>query len=162
MSENNSNFIKKKQPNSAYCFACGLDNPFGLQLVFHDNDLDEVYCEAIIPEKFNGYRGVAHGGIVAALMDEVTIRTAMIADPNHFMMTAKLELKYRHPVPTETPLKLTGKLVRDRGRVIQAEGTLMLPDGSIAVEALTTAAELPPDHAVDESERAELGWRVYD
>ena len=152
----------KRQPNSAYCFACGLDNPFGLQLIFHDNDSDEVYCETTIPEKFNGYKGVVHGGIVAALMDEVAIRTAMIADPDRFMMTAKLELKYRRPVPTNTVLSLTGKLLKDRGRILQAEGRLTLPDGSVAVEALITAAELPEGHEIDDSGIAELGWRVYD
>ena len=156
------NNMIKRQPNSSHCFACGLENPFGLQLVFYDNGENEVYCDTLIPDKFNGYPGVAHGGIVAAMMDEVVIRTAMIEDPNRFMMTAKLELKYRQPVPTNTPLHLVGKLIRDRGRVLQAEGRLLLPDGSTAVEALITAADLPQDHAVDEDALAGLGWRVYD
>lgn len=160
--ENNKEEQIKKQPNSAHCFACGLENPFGLQLTFFDNGHDEVYCETTVPNKFNGYPGVAHGGIVAAMMDEVVIRTAMIADPNRFMMTAKLELKYRQPVPTNTMLRLKGKLIRDRGRVLQAEGQLVLPDDSIAVEAVITAAQLPENHVVDDRAIEELGWRVYD
>ena len=152
----------KKQPNSAHCFACGLENPFGLKLIFFDNDEDEVYCETVIPDKFNGYPGVAHGGIVAAMMDEVVIRTAMIKDPNRLMMTGKLELKYRRPVPTNTTLRLVGKLVRDRRRSLQAEGRLILPDGSVAVEAAITAFELPEEHQVDEAGREALGWQVYD
>ncbi len=157
--ENDHSETVKKQPNSAYCFACGLENAFGLQLKFYDNDVDEVYCETTIPDKFNGYPGIAHGGIVAAMLDEVILRTAMIIDPNRFMLTAKLELKYRLPVPTNTNLRLIGKLVRDRGRVLQAEGRLLLPDGSIAVEAVITAAELPQDYDLGE---AGLGWRVYE
>lgn len=154
--------MNNRQPNSAQCFACGLENPFGLQLVFFDNGENEVYCDTIIPDKFNGYPGVAHGGIVAAMMDEVVIRTAMIEDPNRFMMTAKLELKYRQPVPTNTALHLVGTLIRDRGRVLQAEGRLMLPDGSVAVEAVITAADLPKEHVVDDEALSSLGWRVYD
>ena len=151
-----------RQPNSHYCFACGLENPYGLQLRFTDNAVDEVYCETSIPDRFSGYPGVAHGGVVAAMLDEVVIRTAMIADPNRFMMTARLELKYRRPVPTNTPLKLTGRLVRDRGRILQAEGRLELPDGLIAVEAAITAAEMPAGSEVDDVTLQALGWKVYD
>lgn len=152
----------KKQPNSIHCFACGLENAFGLQLTFHDNGIDEVTCRTIIPDQFNGYPGVAHGGVVAAMMDEVTIRTAMISDPNRFMMTASLELKYRKPVPTNTELQLTGKLLRDRGRILRASGTLVLPDGSVAVEAQVTAVDLPDDFAMDHETMSQLGWRVYE
>jgi acyl-coenzyme A thioesterase PaaI-like protein len=154
--------VHQKQPNSHHCFACGLDNPHGLHLRFTDNGIDEVYCETRISDAFNGYPGVAHGGVVAAMLDEVVIRTAMIADPNRFMMTARLELKYRRPVPTNTPLKLTGKLVRDRGRILQAEGRIELPDGTVAVEAAITAADLPGGFEVNEELLQALGWKVYD
>ncbi len=150
-----------KQPNSHNCFACGLENPYGLQLTFHDNGRDEVTCEYTVPEHFNGYPGVAHGGIVAAMLDEVVIRTAMIADPNRFMMTATIELKYRQPVPTGVPLRLTGRMIRDRGRVARAAGELRLPDGSIAVEAEIVMADLPDGHLTDEKMLERLGWKVY-
>lgn len=151
-----------QQPNSSNCFACGLENPFGLQLKFFDNGTDEVTCTTRVPDRFNGFPGIAHGGIVAALMDEVLIRTAMISDPNRFMMTAKIELKYRKPVPTNTELHLSGRLLRNRGRILQAEGVLQLPDGSVAVEAQITGADLPPEIALNEEIRSQLGWRVYD
>lgn len=150
-----------KQPNSKNCFACGLENPFGLQLVFYDNGADEVRCSYEIPDKFNGYPGIAHGGIVAAMMDEVVIRTAMISDPNRFMMTATMEIKYRRPVPTRTPLTLTGKMLRDRGRAARAVGELRLPDGTVAVEAEMMMVDLPDGHKVDDRMLAELGWKVY-
>ena len=150
-----------KQPNSKNCFACGLENPFGLQLEFYDDGVDTVSCSYAVPDHFNGYPGVAHGGIVAAMMDEVVIRTAMISDPNRFMLTARMELKYRQPVPTGTPLTLTGRMVRDRGRAARAVGELRLPDGSLAVEAEMTMFDLPESHQVDEQWRAELGWKVY-
>jgi acyl-coenzyme A thioesterase PaaI-like protein len=149
------------QPNSAHCFACGLENPYGLQLRFTDNGVDEVYCHYTIPARFNGYPGVAHGGIVAALMDEVIIRTCFIHDPNRFMMTAKMEIRYRLPVPTETPLALRGRMLKDRGPIAQAAGELRLPDGSLAIEASMTMADMPAEHKVDAAMRAQLGWKVY-
>jgi len=150
-----------KQPNSINCFACGLENPFGLQLEFYDNGVDEVTCTYIVPERFNGYPGIAHGGIVAAMMDEVVIRTAMIADPNRFMMTATIELKYRRPVPTSTRLHLVGRMIRDRGRYARAAGELRLPDGTVAVEAEMMMADLPESHRLDDAVLEQLGWKVY-
>ncbi len=156
-----NDLTKHPQPNSALCFACGLQNPFGLQLRFTDNGVDEVYCDYTIPERFNGYPGVAHGGIVAAMLDEVVIRTCFIHDHNRFMMTAKMELKYRLPVPTNTPLTLTGKMVKDRGAIAQAVGELRLPDGTLAVEASMAMADMPAEHKVDDAMLTQLGWKVY-
>lgn len=151
-----------RQPNSHHCFVCGLKNPFGLKLRFYDNGIDEVRCEYRIPKEYQGYPGVAHGGIVAAILDEAAGRTSMISDPMHFMMTAKMELKYRQPVPIDTPLVITGRLVKDRGRVAQAAGEIRLPDGTVAVEAFLTLADLPPAFQVDAGIAEQLGWQIHD
>ena len=60
--------MQSRQPNSHHCFVCGLQNPFGLQLHFYDNGEDEVRCEYSIPDRYQGYPGIAHGGIVAAIL----------------------------------------------------------------------------------------------
>ncbi len=152
----------KAQPNSHHCFVCGLKNPFGLKLAFFDNGSDQVRCEYAIPDEYQGYPGVAHGGVVAAILDEAVSRTAMIEDHMHFMMTAKMELKYRQPVPLNTPLTITAKRIRDRGRLAQARGELRLPDGTLAVEATLTLVELPDQFIVTEEIVAQLGWKVYE
>ncbi len=149
-----------KQPNSHQCFVCGLKNPVGLKLAFYDNGLDEVRCEYSIPAEYNGYPGVAHGGIVAAILDEVIGRVSMIGDRNHFMMTVKMEVKYRQPVPVETPLVIIGRLVKMRGRLAQAVGEVRLPDGAVAAEAELTLADLPEQFRINGDLEA-LGWKVY-
>lgn len=149
-----------KQPNSSHCFVCGLQNPVGLRLTFYDNGVDEVCCEYTIPPEYNGYPGVAHGGVVAAILDEVVGRISMIGDPNHFMMTAKMEVKYRLPVPVNTPLVIVGKKVKQRGRIAQAVGEVRLPDGTVAVEAELTLVDLPDEFRVN-GNLEELGWKVY-
>jgi len=70
-----------KQPNSRMCFACGLENPAGLHLHFYDNGVDEVAAEFTIQPDHQGYPGVAHGGVVAAILDELGGRTVMIGNP---------------------------------------------------------------------------------
>ena len=75
------------------------------------------------------------------------------------MMSVKLEVKYRHPVPTNTPLKIIGRIVKLRGRLGQAVGEIMLPDGMIAAESAMTLADVPAELLVGVNLDA-LGWRV--
>jgi acyl-coenzyme A thioesterase PaaI-like protein len=150
----------KRQPNSAHCFVCGLRNPFGLKLRFEDNGIDQVRASYTVPAHFQGYPGVTHGGIVAAMLDETGGRTLMAANNDRFMMTGKLDIRYRKPVPVEVPLTLIGTLVQDRGRIAQVQSKIQLPDGAIAAEAEITLLEMPSAHLPEGSLEA-LGWKVY-
>jgi len=149
----------QQQPNSDHCFICGRLNPQGLHMTFFDNGVDEVYADYAVPAAYEGYPGLAHGGIVAAMLDEIVGRVAMIGDHHNFMMTVRLELKYRHPVPTETPLHLVGRVERMRGRLGKAIGELYLPDSTLAVEAALTLADIPADFLAGADPEA-FGWRV--
>ena len=148
-----------KQPNSDYCFVCGRKNEIGLYMTFYDNGRDQVVADYTVHERYQGYPGIVHGGVVAAMLDEVIGRVSMIGDPHHFMMSVKLEVKYRHPVPTHTQLKVVGRIVRLRGRLGKAVGEIILPDGTIAAEATMTLADVPTELLADANLEA-LGWRI--
>jgi acyl-coenzyme A thioesterase PaaI-like protein len=148
-----------RQPNSDNCFICGRKNPHGLYMHFYDDGDKTVLATHTVPEAYQGYPGVVHGGIVAAMLDEAVGRVAMIGDPHHFMMSVKLEVKYRHPVPTEKPLRIIGRIERLRGRLGKAVGELILPDGTIAAEAAMTLADVPQEILVNADLDA-LGWYV--
>ena len=149
-----------RQPNSKHCFVCGLDSEVGLKLRFDDNGTNEVQALYSVGEEYQGYPGVVHGGVVAAMLDEIGGRTTMAGDPNRFMMTAKIEIRYRKPVPTETPLTLIGRLLKDQGRLAAAHSEIRLPDGTVAAEAEVTLAQIPEIYLPDTDLEA-LGWRVY-
>jgi uncharacterized protein (TIGR00369 family) len=149
-----------RQPNSKHCFVCGLESDVGLKLRFTDNGTDEVQASYTVAQKYQGYPGVVHGGIVAAMLDEIGGRTTMAGDPDRFMMTAKLEIRYRKPVPVETPLTVVGHLLKDQGRLAMAHSEIRLPDGTVAAEAEVTLAQIPKDYVPDADLEA-LGWRVY-
>lgn len=151
----------KRQPNSKKCFVCGLESPVGLKMRFEDNKLDQVRARYTVCDDHQGYPGVVHGGVVAAMLDEAGGRTSMINDPDRFMMTGKMTIKYRQPVPTETPLILNGYLINDRGRVAQARSEIVLPNGSIAAEAELMLVAIPPEYVPDAS-LEELGWQIYE
>ncbi|MEZ4514753.1 MAG: PaaI family thioesterase [Chloroflexota bacterium] len=148
-----------KQPNSDFCFVCGRKNPHGLYMSFYDNGQNEVYADYTVPDAFQGYPGVVHGGVVAAMLDEVVARVAMIADHHHFMMSVKLEVKYRHPVPTEVPLHIVGRIERLRGRLGKAVGEIYLPDGQLAAESAMTLADVPLE-LLQHTNLEALGWRI--
>ena len=148
-----------KQPNSDFCFVCGRKNPHGLYMTFYDNGNNEVCSEYTVSEEYQGYPGVVHGGVVAAMLDEVVARVAMIGDPHHFMMTVKLAIKYRYPVPTETPLKVIGRIIRLRGRLGKAVGEIYSPDGTLVAEAEMTLADVPAE-MLHNADLDALGWRV--
>ena len=63
------------QPNSDTCFICGRSNPVGLQMTFFDNGVDEVYAEHTVPDLYQSYPGLVHGGIVTAMLDENNFAT---------------------------------------------------------------------------------------
>ncbi len=126
---------------------------------FYDNGQDEVQAEHTVPDTYQGYPGIVHGGILAAMLDEAVGRVAMISDHHHFMMSVKLEVKYRHPVPTETPLKIVGRIVRLRGRLGKAVGEVYHSDGTLLAEAAMTLADVPTE-LVDKVDFDALGWRI--
>jgi acyl-coenzyme A thioesterase PaaI-like protein len=153
-----------KQPNSRMCFVCGVQNPVGLHLAFyenHDSDPKQVRAEIVIPGAYQGYPGVAHGGVLAAILDEVAGRAVLIdGSADDLMMTLKMELRYRLPTPTETLLTGVGWIDRRRGNRAQAHGELRLPDGRVSVEAELVLMRPPGDfNSVWESERPY--WKVY-
>ena len=148
--------MTQSQPNSRHCFVCGLESPVGLKLRFYDNGVDEVRCTYLVAESYNGYPGVVHGGILAAMLDEAGGRALMIHDHNRFMMTARLELRYRQPTPVQTELTLIGHIIKDKGRVAEAASEIRLPDGTVSAEATMTLVAFPVEGDLDA-----LGWRVY-
>jgi acyl-coenzyme A thioesterase PaaI-like protein len=149
-----------KQPNSLKCFVCGLENPAGLHMAFYDRPDGSVVSDFTVPDCYQGYPGVVHGGIIASMLDEVAGRAAMQGDITRLMMTAKMEVRYRKPIPIGQPLQLVGRLEKRRGRLAVVRGEVRLPDGSLGAEAEAVVSDIPDTHrAASEFER--LGWRVY-
>jgi acyl-coenzyme A thioesterase PaaI-like protein len=148
-----------KQPNSNHCFVCGRENPYGLHLVFYESAPGEVIVEYTVPEQYQGYPGVVHGGVVAGILDEVTGRTLMGGYPPRFMFTARLDVRYRKNVPIGKPLKIIGRAGTSREKSATASGQIFGPDGDLLAEANAIMVNVP-DAIVDNVDLSELGWKV--
>ena len=51
------------------CFACSPVNSAGLQMKFYTDD-ERVYAEVAVPRHMGGWNRIAHGGVVATILDE--------------------------------------------------------------------------------------------
>jgi acyl-coenzyme A thioesterase PaaI-like protein len=151
-----------KQPNSRMCFICGLENPVGLHLHIYETEPGVVETTYVAPEHFQGYPGVLHGGIVGAIIDEISGR-ALMGDPGNprFMFTAKLEVRYRKNVPIGKPLKIIGRAGKSKSRSAEAwAGIYEAETGELLAEGTTLLMNVPADQLAT-SQLSELGWKVY-
>ena len=146
-----------KQPNSRYCFLCGVENPTGLKVAFYADDEDRVVVRFVPREEHQGYPGVMHGGLLCALLDETIGRTLVQRDI--WAMTVGLNVRFHKPVPIGEELTVTGEIVRLRSRTLEGKGEVRLADGTVAVTAEAKYYILPSDQT--EQFREELGfWQV--
>lgn len=125
---------KEYLPHSSWCFMCGDENACGVGARFHVEG-DAVRTSVRLPAHLNGYKGVAHGGVVAALLDESMGWAATVFGREHTMyVTGELTVKYMSPVPVDRDLEIESRLVRDAGRIAYAEGELR-SRGHVCVKA---------------------------
>jgi len=101
------------------CLFCGSQNPYGFHLVFRQED-DFTVTETSVPWYYQGFKGVVHGGIVAALLDEAMSHSLKNAGIE--AVTGTLETRYIKPLLTEKPLVARGRVVKKNGRIIEVQG----------------------------------------
>lgn len=120
----------KQLPEHGSCFVCGSENPKGLGVRWYAREDNSIVTKIELTEAEQGPPGHAHGGVLAALLDEV-MGTA-VWHAGHMVLAANLNIDFRRPVPLGVPLVVTG-MVSDRdGRKLFARGEISLPDGTIA------------------------------
>lgn len=148
-----------KQASGVKCFVCGVENPFGLKIAFYQVNPAEVQAEFTPGEQFQGYPGILHGGISAAVLDETAGRVFMGDYPPRFMVTAKLSVKYRQAVPVGESLKLVGKVSKDLGRIAEGWSGIFNSEGQLLAEATVLLVE--KENLSKPEELEALGWKVY-
>jgi len=153
--------VENRQPNSQNCFVCGVANPIGLHLKFYVTAPGEVTAECTLPAQYQGYPGIVHGGIVAAMLDEAAGRSFMgEADNPRFTYTARLTVRYRKNIPIEQPLRLVGQAETSKSRLASAKSAIYTLDGSLLAEAEALLINVPPQ-SLEGIDLQALGWRVY-
>ncbi len=117
------------------CYGCGQDNPIGLKMKIYQQD-NTARAEFTANKLHQGWSGVVHGGIVAALLDEVISYAALFQGMK--TVTARIELRIKHPIPTGEPLTISAAVIRKTRKIAETRGTISLADGTVAAEAEAT------------------------
>lgn len=120
------------------CFGCSPHNERGLKLEFVRTGPREVECRYTCAPHFGGMPGVIHGGVQAAILDEVMGVAAHLAfapEDDVAIATVDFALRYRRPVPTGTEVLIRAELERSEGKDVFVRGEIQDPSG----RALTTA-----------------------
>ncbi len=122
-------------PCQGNCFVCGNGQPGNLSVHRSSFDGDTLHAQFTVTDAHLGGPGMAHGGALAAALDEVLGSRAWLL--GHDYVTAKLELNYLAPVPIGTQVHISARCTRTDGRkaIIEADAHLNDPNGAIAVRA---------------------------
>jgi acyl-coenzyme A thioesterase PaaI-like protein len=136
-----------------WCYGCGDRNPEGLHIVF-EVDGRRVNGRFQPRETHRGWPDFAHGGVAAAALDEAMGWATWAAGA--LAMTARMEVKYRRPLPLGEELIVSAEVTRDRGRRLEAEAEIRTPAGETLVQATGLFLRVPAERA-REIETAFLG-----
>ncbi len=139
--------------NPHNCFGCGALNAHGLKLTFFiDPEGNGVWTPFTPEPRFEGYAGVVHGGIISAVLDEVMAWS--LYRHEYWAVTAELSVRFRQSVVVGDATRAVGRLVADRGRVLDLTADLRRDrDGRLLATATATFMRVPEAQAAAWRER---------
>jgi acyl-coenzyme A thioesterase PaaI-like protein len=133
------------------CFGCGPANEKGLQIKSYVRG-DKVIARFTPQSHHMAFEGMINGGIIGVLMDCHLNWTAVwhlmqrkSADVPPCCVTAKYEVTFEKPTPSETELFLEAWVVDSSDRKAIVEGTIG-PEGNPTATGRGTFVAVKPDH----------------
>jgi acyl-coenzyme A thioesterase PaaI-like protein len=133
------------------CFACGSLNADGLRLDLH-LEPSRSWTEFELDRRFEGWEGIAHGGILCTVLDEV-MAWALVAEDD-WGVTARMAVSFKKPVAVGTSIRADGWITRSRRRVVETAARIV--DVATGVELATAEGTYV---AADEAQKARLRER---
>lgn len=152
--------VTNKQPNSKDCFVCGMTNDKGLHAKFYETENNELVCLFTPHELHQSFPHRVHGGISAAILDELIGRALQIGNPDNWAVTVELNVKYHKPLPYETELKAVGRIDKDTRLLANGSGEIYNKAGEVAVSAKAKYMKMPVDKITTGSLEGD-DWKVY-
>ena len=112
------------EPNPANkCFGCGGDNAGGMKLTFEQDNVNRrIVGRFVLGERYQGGGGIAHGGIIALLLDEAMGKVCRFREVR--AVTAELAVEYLKPVRVEQEIIVEGRETEQNGRNIFMAGEI--------------------------------------
>jgi acyl-coenzyme A thioesterase PaaI-like protein len=113
------------------CFGCGGANDGGMKLTFEqDNAARKIVGRFVLGQRYQGGGKMAHGGIIALLLDEAMGKVCRFRDVR--AVTAQLTVDYIKPIDVEKEIiveayeeTLTGRNLFQVGEIRSAAGEVL-------------------------------------
>jgi uncharacterized protein (TIGR00369 family) len=115
------------------CFCCGKDNERGLRLSIDYPEKGAAETRLTVPQYFQGWRKLTHGGFLSTILDEVMAHACIGIARN--AVTAEITVKFLKPVETGARIHAVGKVSETRGRIINTRGWVYNESGTEVAEA---------------------------
>lgn len=129
-------------PHHPGCFGCGSSNPASPRIVFERRG--DLVCGVFTMDlRHQGAPGVAHGGIVAAALDEAS--GAVLIPLRLPAVTVKLDVDFKSPARLNTELTVTSWLTAREGRKYFIAARMTDGDTVIAT-GRAIFVEVAPEH----------------
>lgn len=102
MSDSGEVIRLEPNPENA-CFGCGGANESGMKLAFEQNNAArKITGRFVLGQRYAGGGGMAHGGIIAVLLDEAMGKVCRFRGAR--AVTAELNVQYLKPVNVENEI----------------------------------------------------------
>jgi acyl-coenzyme A thioesterase PaaI-like protein len=122
------------------CFVSGPFNPMGIAIEVH-RDGEEAVARVRLGAAFEGAPGRSHGGIVAAIFDDVLgYLLTFLQEPG---FTGELTIRYLAATPIDQALEFRARLVEREGRKLRTEA-VATAGGETVAEAHATFIVIEP------------------
>ena len=116
------------------CFICGKANPIGLKVDFETDKAARKIRGVFTPRReHEGYRGILHGGLVSALLDEAMVK--LLWEVGIPSVSAALEVRLAKPAKVGEPLYISGWVDSDKGKLILTGARIEDAAGGVVAEA---------------------------
>ncbi len=122
-----------------WCVVCSPEQPAGLKVRFALNDAGEAVGEFACQAGWEGYPGLLHGGVISMLLDGAMTNCLFLH--GHEAVTAQLQVRFRHPVGVESPVRVRAWIAEEHPMLYRMEAELV-QEGR--VKATATGAFMPP------------------
>jgi uncharacterized protein (TIGR00369 family) len=140
------------EPHS--CFACGELNEHGLRLGLHAG-ADGCWTELTIDAAFQGWIGVAHGGILCTILDEVMAWS--VIGRGTWGVTARMTVDFKRPVPIGALLRAEGAVTESSRRLFKTAGRIINAEtGDILASSEATYLAAPPERLAELKARYQM------
>lgn len=110
-------FMMTKLEDDNHCFACGINNPDGLGLKWIISG-KAANAKFTPDRKYQGWKGILHGGIIATLLDEAMSQACGGA------LTAEMTIRFVAPAEIGKLLDIHGEIINERRKIVETKASI--------------------------------------